>query len=54
MGGGRLVSEMPEWDEDDELDTRKPIFLRVVAAIVVVGLVVYIANLFFSLLVDGV
>ena len=53
MGGGRIVSEMPEWDEDDELDTRKPVGLRIVAAIVVVGLVVYIADLFFSLLVNG-
>ncbi len=40
---------MPEWNEDDELDTRKPLLLRVVAAIVVVGLVIFIADLFFSL-----
>ncbi len=40
---------MPEWSEDDELDTRKPLLLRVVAVIVVVGLVIFIADLFFSL-----
>lgn len=44
------MSEMPDWNEDDELDTRKPLFLRIVAVIVVVGLVIYIADLFFSLL----
>ena len=44
---------MPEWNEDDELDTRKPLFLRVVAAVVIIGLVVYIADLFFRLLVNG-
>lgn len=43
---------MPEWDEDDELDTRKPLILRVTAAIVIVGLVIYIADLFFSLLLN--
>lgn len=43
---------MPEWDDDDELDTRKPLILRVTAAIVIVGMVVYIADLFFRLLVD--
>lgn len=43
---------MPEWDDDDELDTRKPLILRVVAVVVIVGLVVYIADLFFSLLVQ--
>ena len=43
---------MPEWDEDDELDTRKPLILRVTAAILIVGLVIYIADLFFSLLLN--
>ena len=42
---------MPEWNEDDELDTRKPVMLRVVAAIVIVGLVVYFTNLFFELVI---
>lgn len=46
------MSEMPEWNEDDELDTRKPLLLRVIAAVVIVGLLVYIADLFFSLLVS--
>lgn len=41
---------MPEWDEDDELDTRKPLLLRVTAIIVVIGLVLLIANLFFDLI----
>jgi preprotein translocase subunit SecE len=44
---------MPEWNDDDELDTRKPLILRVVAVVVIVGLVVYIADLFFRLLVEG-
>ena len=44
---------MPEWNEDDELDTRKPVGLRVVAAIVIVGLVVYFTNLFFELVVGS-
>ena len=47
------MNEMPEWDEDDELDTTKPLLLRIVAAVVIVGLVVYFTNLFFSLLVDA-
>ncbi|HJR44313.1 MAG TPA: hypothetical protein VJ927_01780 [Actinomycetota bacterium] len=47
------MSEMPEWNEDDELDTRKPVGLRVVAAIVIVGLVVYFTNLFFELVVGS-
>ena len=46
------MSEMPEWNDDDELDTRKPLILRVVAVVVIVGLVVYIADLFFALLVE--
>jgi len=46
------MSDMPDWDEDDELDTRKPLILRITAAIVIVGLVVYIADLFFSLLLE--
>ncbi len=41
---------MPEWDEDDELDTRKPLILRITAIIVVIGLVVFIADLFFDLI----
>lgn len=41
---------MPEWDEDDELDTRKPLILRITAVIVVIGLVVFIADLFFDLI----
>ena len=52
MGGARIVSDMPEWNEDDELDTRKPLILRVVAAVVIVGLLVYIADLFFALVVE--
>lgn len=44
------VNAMPEWDEDDELDTRKPLLLRVTAIIVVIGLVLLIANLFFDLI----
>ena len=44
---------MPEWNEDDELDTRKPLLLKIVAVVVVVGLVVYIADLFFSLVLDN-
>jgi hypothetical protein len=47
------MSEMPEWNEDDELDTRKPLLLKIVAVVVVVGLVVYIADLFFSLVLDN-
>jgi hypothetical protein len=43
---------MPDWNEDDELDTRKPLILRITAAVVIVGLVVYIADLFFSLLLE--
>lgn len=46
------MNEMPDWNDDDELDTRKPLILRVVAVVVVVGLVVYIADLFFSLLLQ--
>lgn len=44
------MSEMPDWNDDDELDTRKPLFVRIVAVVVVVGLVIYITDLFFSLL----
>ena len=47
------MNEMPEWNEDDELDTKKPLLLRITAAVVIVGLVVYIADLFFSLILDG-
>lgn len=44
------MNEMPEWDEDDELDTRKPLILRITAVVVVIGLVVFIADLFFDLI----
>lgn len=45
-----VISAMPEWDEDDELDTRKPLILRVTAVVVAIGLVLFIADLFFNLL----
>ncbi len=45
------MSGQPDWHEDDELDTRKPLFLRVVAGIVIVGLVLFIADLFFTFVV---
>ena len=45
-----FLRAMPEWDEDDELDTKKPLILRVTAVIVVIGLVIFIADLFFNLI----
>ena len=36
--------------DEDELDTRKSPLLRIVAFVVVIGLVLYFANLFFELL----
>lgn len=45
-----MLTAMPEWDEDDELDTKKPLILRITAIVVVVGLVLFIADLFFNLI----
>lgn len=46
------MNDPPDWNQDDEIDTRKPLLLRVIAALVIVGLVVYIADLFFRLLIE--
>ena len=37
--------------EDDELDTRKPWFLRIVAGIVILALLLFIVDLFVDLVV---
>lgn len=44
-----VLGAMPEYDDDDELDTRKPLILKITAVVVIIGLVVLIADLFFSL-----
>ncbi|MDP9066916.1 MAG: hypothetical protein M3N53_01030 [Actinomycetota bacterium] len=49
-----MPDEPTEWSDEDELDTRKPLFLRLVAAVVIVGLVIFIADLFFSLVLDWI
>jgi hypothetical protein len=49
------VSQEPNWDDaEEELDTRKSPLLKAVAAIVIVGLVIFIADLFFSLVLDWI
>lgn len=45
-----VLLAMPEYDDDDELDTRKPLILKITAVVVVIGLIVLIADLFFSLI----
>jgi hypothetical protein len=50
-----VLSQQPNWDDaDEELDTRKSPLIRVVAAVVIVGLVIFIADLFFSLVLDWI
>lgn len=42
-----------DWTESDELDTRKPLILRIVAFVVIVGLLLYIVDLFVALVTGG-
>lgn len=47
----------PDFDnlsEEDELDTRTPWFIRIVAAVVILALLVYIVDLFVDLVVRWV
>lgn len=39
------------YEDDDELDTRKPLFLRVVAGVVIVALLLFIVDLFVDLVI---